>query len=127
MEKKVQEQIYLVCEHILANASQIDTPEVLAAARELLKAATVGTKDGFTSEGLANAIRCATGLLDLKHLVGPTPEDNELAARRLDKIDAIWNRNEKAYGCETGLWPFHEKDTYDRLMAEQGEYERTYC
>lgn len=45
MDKKIQEQTRLVCEYILANASQVENPEVLAAARELLKA-TLDTEKG---------------------------------------------------------------------------------
>ncbi|WP_224962589.1 hypothetical protein [Geomonas subterranea] len=37
MEKKTQDQIHQVCSYILANASQIENPEVVTAARELLK------------------------------------------------------------------------------------------
>jgi len=126
MEAKIKEQIRQVCEHILANASQVENPEVLTAARELLKAA-LESKEGMTVETLSNLIRRASDLEDLKHQVGPSAEESELAVRRLDKIDAIWRRNEKEHGCNPDLWPFHEKEAYDRLMAQQSEFERTYC
>ncbi len=54
MENKTQEQIHQVCSYILANATQVDSPEVLTAARELLKT-VIETKDG--SEGTATGER----------------------------------------------------------------------
>lgn len=125
---KIQEQIHQVCEYLLANASQVDSPEVLAAARALMKTTMAGGRtEGRTVEELSDAIRGAKDLSDLKHLVGPSDEDSQLAVRRLEKIEVIWNRNEKAYGCNPDLWPFHEKEAYNRLMGEQRVFEAVYC
>lgn len=80
----------------------------------------------FTVDELIEAIRNATDLADLKHMVGPTVGDDERAVQRLEQIDAIWTRCEKHYGSDTALWPSHDKEIYDRLMKEQGDYESRY-
>lgn len=81
----------------------------------------------FTAEELTTAIRNATDLKDLKHMVGPADDESEKAVRRLAQIDAIWKRCEKHYGSDPALWPWEDKELYDRLMKEQGEFESEYC
>lgn len=81
----------------------------------------------LTAEYLVNEIRRATELADLKRIVGPSDEEDQLSIQRLDKIDRLYEKAQaNAWGADPKGWPFPYSDTYVRLMDEQRQYENLY-
>lgn len=84
------------------------------------------TIQNMTKEDLVDAIRGATSLAELRHLVGPSDQMNKEAEHRLKKLDEI------AHACDWGnMFPDHRAQLYrekwDRIMAEQSAFEAEYC
>ncbi len=77
----------------------------------------------FTAEQLIDAIRGASDLSELKRLVGPTQEQLDRARQRLRQMDIIWNHTER----DGKTMSMAQEARYNRLMAEQTEFENHYC
>ncbi|PHV10896.1 hypothetical protein [Chitinimonas sp. BJB300] len=80
-------------------------------------------KQTFTVDQLLTAIRKAESLDELKYMVGPSDENEALSGQRLARIDRLFN----SYGSDMSTWPWHARDTYERLNNEQRDFENTYC
>jgi hypothetical protein len=80
-----------------------------------------------SSDALVNAIRNAESLGELKRLIGPSQEEEQRSIERLAQIEAKWQANVKAHGEDPSKWPSQAWDGYNRLMAEQTEFENQYC
>lgn len=79
----------------------------------------------LTVEMLVHAIRGATDLAELKRLVGPSPQEQEAAKARTEALDRL------SHACEWGsVTPSVEaqqaRERWQRIMAEQTEYENAY-
>lgn len=73
---------------------------------------------------LIAAIRAGTDLRDLKHMVGPSEEENEDAGHRIALMDDIYERNK---GRPRDYWPLFDRDQYETLEREQNEFETDYA
>ncbi len=83
--------------------------------------------DNWTAEHWKEAIRDADSLSELKHLVGPTDDANEAARVRIEMMDMIWLACKDKYGFNRRDWPDAHREKYERLQAEQDEFEAQYC
>lgn len=77
---------------------------------------------------LERAIRSANCLEDLKRMVGPSDEDEDMAVNRVKKLDAMWDRAERSrWGYDPSRWPYPYNEEYQRVSQEQKDYENQYC
>jgi hypothetical protein len=76
----------------------------------------------FTVEQLVAAIHEARSLTELKKMVGPSPTEQAQATARLAEIDRMYDQ----HGNNWDFWPWSARERYDRLMAEQNEFESRY-
>jgi hypothetical protein len=75
----------------------------------------------MTLEKLLDAIRAADSLDELKRLIGPSENEKSEAEIRQGQIDAIWAKCGSFSAMDRGT-----QARYDRLMAEQNEFESRY-
>ncbi|MGQ5525412.1 hypothetical protein ACUHMQ_19410 [Chitinimonas sp. PSY-7] len=80
-------------------------------------------KQTFTVDQLLDAIRSAGTLDELKHLAGPTDEEEALAKQRMARLDRLFD----SYGANMNSWPWHARETYERINNAQKAFENTYC
>lgn len=76
-----------------------------------------------TVKSLTAAIREATSLAELKKLVGPSPEEDEQARKRIAAIECMFAR----HGNLVRDWPDYARDKYRWLQQAQDRYESKYC
>jgi len=77
----------------------------------------------YTIEQLENAIRTASSLDELRRMVGPSSEQEDVAVKRLDRIDRIGAR----YEFDEDRMPARVRGLYRQLWSEQNDYEAKFC
>lgn len=86
----------------------------------------MSTETWTASQWIA-VIRDADSLTELKKLAGPSDEANEDARLRLEAMDRLWLSCKDKYGFNRRDWPDGAREMYERLQAEQDEFEAQYC
>lgn len=76
----------------------------------------------ITLEALADAVRNADSLTEVRRLVGPSALEEAAARIRLDTMDSIWNK----YG-DFDAMPPERLRCYNQLAAKQTLFENMYC
>lgn len=91
----------------------------------LVVSATAGLDAQRGLEALQNAIRSGAGLSELIRLVGPTPQELDLAKARVAQMEALADK------CSWGQHPDaaarRARDSWQRIANIQTEYENRYC
>ena len=82
----------------------------------------------MTKDDLILAIRNAESLDELKRLVGPTDEENQVAKIRIEKIKSLWDKAEAMeWGHDPKSWPYPYCDIFIVFDTKQSAFENLYC
>ena len=81
----------------------------------------------MTYDELADAIRNATDLSELKRLVGPSAEEKQASRDRLARLDALAPSCEfEKFDCQCTAEERAARERYKNVEHEQAQFESTY-